>query len=353
MDTQTPFSAEICIAAHLAEMPSDAANVAPTEIHLIPAGQFTGRDGRGPYLLDTNAVVADFASLGMPLAIDYEHQSVHAADNGQPAPAAGWIKAIDARADGLWGSVEWTDKASAMIAAREYRYLSPVFEHDAEGKVLALVGAGLTNHPNLHLTAINKMAAQQTHSTKGTMMEDILERLRYLFNLPTLATEADIAAELVKVSALLAAPESAAMRQGLALPEDARLPQILTAVCAYQFADADKMVAEQAQSRFDPAQFVPRAEYDRVVAEHKAREEAQIGEAVELAIHAEKITPAEKAWALEYCRKDPAGFAAHVASRPTVGLGAHKSAATPAVKPADNPLIADANRRLQDRRAGF
>jgi phage I-like protein len=68
------------IAAHLTELPATAS--APESVHLIPGGRFFGRDGRGPYVLDAAAVKRQFDAHGMPLAIDYEHQSIHTADNG-------------------------------------------------------------------------------------------------------------------------------------------------------------------------------------------------------------------------------------------------------------------------------
>lgn len=63
------------------------------------------------------------------MVIDYEHQTDHTSENGQPAPAAGWIRELDVRGGALWGRVEWTAKAAASIAAREYRYISPTFRH--------------------------------------------------------------------------------------------------------------------------------------------------------------------------------------------------------------------------------
>lgn len=41
-----------------------------------------------------------------------------------------------------------------MIAAREYRYLSPAFLHDDAGVITRLKSAGLLHHPALHLTAL-------------------------------------------------------------------------------------------------------------------------------------------------------------------------------------------------------
>lgn len=123
-------------------------------VHLLPAGEFMGRDGRGPYRADASAILQAYANWGMPLAIDYDHQGVNTAKNGAPAPAAGWIKRLVNQNDGLWGDVEWTPRAQAMIAAGEYLYLSPVFDHTKSGTAIRLLGAGLTNSPNLHLTAI-------------------------------------------------------------------------------------------------------------------------------------------------------------------------------------------------------
>ncbi|MDR0233488.1 MAG: phage protease [Zoogloeaceae bacterium] len=336
------------VAFHAVALPPDSSGDAPAWIHLIPSGEFSGRDGRGPYTLDADAVTAAFAARNMPLAIDYEHQSIHSTDNGQPAPAAGWIKTLEAREDGIWGQVEWTSRAAEMIANKEYRYLSPVFEFEEKsGRVFALAGAGLTNHPNLFLTAIHRLNPFQfALHTEGTdMNEELLERLRYFFNLPTLANVEEVIAELDKLRDQLAAPETAAMRQSLSLPEDAGLPQIMTAAVAFDFA-AHKAAAPS----FDPAEFVPRVEYDRLLAEHKARADEEIIKTVEAAIHAEKITPSEKDWALDYCRKDAEGFARHVASRPPIGLSVHNQSASR--KPDThtvNPLLADAQRRIEGR----
>lgn len=83
--------------------------------------------------------------------VDYEHQTQLAAQNGQPAPAAGWITSLEwEEGRGLFAGVDWTDKARAHIRAGEYRYISPVFAFDRQsGAVLRLICAALTNHPAL------------------------------------------------------------------------------------------------------------------------------------------------------------------------------------------------------------
>lgn len=131
------------------------ASAAPDWIELLPAGpEIIGADGR-TWTLDLPHSVA--ASSRTPLVIDYEHASEHRAPQGLDAPAAGWVTRLEVR-DGsaVWGHVEWTPKAAQQIQAREYRYLSPVFTYEkASRRIVALKSAGLTNQPNLPLTALN------------------------------------------------------------------------------------------------------------------------------------------------------------------------------------------------------
>ncbi len=125
-------------------------------IQLLPAGEFRAQDGRpndvDAWTLDaTSAAALIEASTGAgKFLIDYEHQSLNAQANGQPAPAAGWFKTLEWReGEGLYATdVEWTDKARQMIQSGEYRYISPVISYDkATGAVTRLVSAALTNSP--------------------------------------------------------------------------------------------------------------------------------------------------------------------------------------------------------------
>ncbi len=121
----------------------------PEWIHLLPLGTLNLIDDRGPLQVDQASlavVLAAWQARGNDLVIDYEHQTLA----GGEAPAAGWIKQLEARADGLWARVEWTDKASNYLANREYRYFSPVLSLDGEGRPTALHNAGLTNYPAIN-----------------------------------------------------------------------------------------------------------------------------------------------------------------------------------------------------------
>jgi phage I-like protein len=119
----------------------------PEWIRILPAGKVKLTDDRPPFLVDSRAmtdIVGAFEVRGNDLVIDYEHQTM----DGVQAPAAGWIKNLDPRDDGLWAKVEWTDKALGYISSREYRYFSPVVTIDPETRrVKELLHAALTNFP--------------------------------------------------------------------------------------------------------------------------------------------------------------------------------------------------------------
>lgn len=142
------------------------ARKAPTAMRLLPAGDFAATDGRpgqatkgGKWTLTAELarrVIDQVAAQRTDVLVDYEHQSLLAKENGKPAPAAAWLKALEWRdgpADaggGLWATdVSWTPAASAALSAGEYRYLSPVFTYDDQGRVLRLVSVALTNTPAL------------------------------------------------------------------------------------------------------------------------------------------------------------------------------------------------------------
>ncbi len=135
-----------------AVLSSELPATVPVRVVLVPWGEVESAGGR--FVLDAEsarAVVQAFEAQGNDLPIDYEHQTLggrYASPSGQ-APAAGWIKRLEAvEGEGLVATVEWTAPAAEHLAAREYRYLSPVvLVRRTDRRVTGLHSAALTNKP--------------------------------------------------------------------------------------------------------------------------------------------------------------------------------------------------------------
>lgn len=147
------------IAALCAAMPIDGnldAGGVPDWIHLLPAGAITTQDGRGPYTVGSMAALAEQLNASGKLAVDECHSTDLAAPNGSPAPARGWMKAFEARDNGLWAEVDWTRQGRSLMEDGAYNGISPVIVHTKDNSVVGLLRASLTNAPNLKgLTALH------------------------------------------------------------------------------------------------------------------------------------------------------------------------------------------------------
>lgn len=302
------------ISCHAFRLPADADGEG-VWVQLLPAGTFSGRDGRGPYVAgDVGAMTAlierSRARAGSAdLVIDYDHQSVFGAvpGVGGTAPAAGWIVEMQARADGIWAQVRWTEAAAARIRAGEYRYLSPVYTHDDQGRVGVILNAGLTNTPNLELAAV---AARAEFVPTG---DHDMKTIAAALGLSEAATEAEC---LAAVAAMKASLTEIAAAGGVAVQ-----------------SGAASIVAAIKAKAADPAKFVPVDQVVAVQSQLKALQD-QIAvqsatAAVEAAMAAGKVAPATKDWALSYAKADPAGFAAFAAAAPVIVAPGAKTAAVP------------------------
>ncbi len=323
-----------------------ARDEAPEWVMLIPAGEFSGRDGRGPFRLTSPAqVIAATRALGLAagVPIDYDHATDFAAPKGRPAPAAGWIRDLAERAGALWGRVEWTPHGAAAITSREYRYLSPVFQYASDGTVTRLLRAGLTNNPNLYLTAISARSgeprtnAPRARGTAGAdlgegddAMDTLLEELREMLGLNHDAAPAEV---LAAVRALYDDARRFTRDDG----EDDDEDDDDDSLRDDDRVDAGHQGADATGAGADPARFVAVAQFQRVLGElnqlraERGRERAE--RAVEDAIRAGKLIPAQREWAIAYCQADHNGFAAFVARQPAA-FGANQEGATSAFAPA-------------------
>ena len=145
----------------------------PTELLLVPAGDFTGRDGTPFKNSKPNKVVALFKKEGIALAIDFDH-SIYT--NGGGA-ACGWIKKLEIREGAIWGTeIEWLSRARWALEDKKYKYYSPHYVVDrASREIVRLDVVSLVNRPRLSVQALNTME-QNNYSQKeqGMNLQDEL-----------------------------------------------------------------------------------------------------------------------------------------------------------------------------------
>lgn len=265
---RTAFLAPLPIALNRA---SAGDGEVPEWIQLTPEGpHLQGMDGRVWRMEDPEIVVATCRELmrkGREIPIDFDHATHVKGARGEYAPAVGFIKEVEARDGAIWGRVEWNDAGRDALASRSYRFISPGFDFNKlTGAVRRIVSAGLTNLPNFTMPALNR---------EGDNEE----------------TEMD-----------------AAVLQALGLKEGASAADAVVAITKLR-TDAETALNRAASP--DPAQFVPRADYElatnrvsELEAEVTAAREAEITAAVDAAVEAGKIAPVSREYHLAMCRTE-------------------------------------------------
>ena len=224
---------------------------------------------------------------GADLPVDYHHASVLAAyGRVERAPAAGWIREVDLRAGDteLWAQVMWTGEAAGAIAARQFRYLSPVLRFGTpdrvtgEGVPMLVHSVALTNTPFLtELPALNEQAlcgAPADTSSEGGAAMPIVEQMAAALGRPAeellqelgleSAEDGRVAQALVANAARARELETQLARVGvlvgaLGVPEGADAETMLNAVEALKNegrrTEAEQLVdAAVERGRIPPAQ---------------------------------------------------------------------------------------------------
>ncbi|EDA0231784.1 hypothetical protein F8745_06460 [Salmonella enterica] len=324
-----------CIAALSISLTAEATPA--TRVRIFPAGAFRSNDGRPKecpaWVMNAacaQRLIAAAASKKTDYSFDYEHQTLRAVTNGKPAPASAWFKSLEwVEGDGLYAvDVNWTAAASQMIAAREYRYLSPMFDyHPVTGEVGQLINVALTNLPALEeldegvIAAASRLAATSSTVPENTAMDEeqiayLLSQLRWILNLPETSTAADIKTELEKIITAISGG------QGMA----AASVDLLALIDAG--TDKDARIAEQAaqiadlsQRVYDPAKFVPvaalsqmQAQYAQTITESGSQEVEQL---ITAALSDRRLLPGElETWARDLGQKDPAALKAYLEKAP-------------------------------------
>lgn len=295
---------------------------------LIPEGVFRSEiDGRpydAPHWILTpergRQIVAALNQRKIDTVIDYEHATLKSKQTGEPAPAAGWLKSAGftyIEGVGLCSTnFEWLPKAKDHIEAKEYKYISPVFLYDSTGAITTLINVALTNTPALDQLPEAKLAAAAQeffaqNLPQDSKMDELLEQLRWMLNLPLSATAEEILAELGKLQ------QQIKEKTGVALAANSQ--NLFDAIDAIE----QLKLAVNSQSTPDPSKYVPIEMYNEAKAQAASvatnGQEKEIKELITAACSDGRLTgKAAIAWANDFAVRDFAGFKAHLEGIPKI-----------------------------------
>ncbi len=319
---------------------------------LFPDGSFAARDGRPAtttegaltaWRMDADIaapVVALVAERATPLPVDYEHQLLLAKQNGQPAPASGWISAVSyVPGRGLFAAVGWTAKAREHISADEYRYISPVFRFDkATGAVLEILSVALTNNPALDGMDAVALAALFPTATTATLttneedhMGELLERLRWMLNLPITAGPEEVKAELDKLKAMLSGGDSAAAGVDLLALLKGKDESIASLTSQAEKPDPAKFAPVAALASLQEANAKLKAKVEELA---NGAQASKVDALVQAALADGRLTPGLEGWARELGAKDEAALCAFLtAAAPVAALTTMQTSSLPGGQP--------------------
>ena len=158
---------------------------------ITPLGEFVGSstDGKPTKEIIDEESIIQMARQTEELLLDRDHASMRSQDE-RNTKAYGWISGLKAIVglgdmDGLYGTIKWTPDGIELVKERAYRFLSPVFELDGDGRAVKLVNVALTNRPALPLPPIINSESEDgnkisiTNSKKDTylMNKDEIENM--------------------------------------------------------------------------------------------------------------------------------------------------------------------------------
>ncbi|WP_368228767.1 phage protease [Aeromonas sp. R10-1] len=354
--SKTPYSAPIVAILHTHPASGERLAVLDAQLtpqgdgwyQLLPVGPFKARDGRpfdvpgGHWQLDktiATTLINRAKALGQDILIDYDHQTLKVDQNGQPAPAAGWYNGDEIEwreGQGLFIKPRWTERAAALVAAKEYRFLSAVFPYDAQGRPLELRMTAITNDPGVvgmqALASLSALPASQpgqpatpAHAVhKETPMNELLKKLLAKLGIELTGDPTD--EQLQKALTELDSLQASAKKT----PElEAALSAEKTALAALK---AQTMSVEQG-GQVDLAQFVPVATYNALVTQVAALtaqvDTTDAATLIKEARTAGKVVAAEEEYLTAYAaQKGVAALKALLEPRPAIAaLTASQTAA--------------------------
>ncbi|WP_328222435.1 phage protease [Aeromonas caviae] len=309
---------------------------------LLPVGPFKARDGRpfdvpgGHWQLDktiATTLINRAKALGQDILIDYDHQTLNVEKTGKEAPAAGWYNGDEIEwreGQGLFIKPRWTERAAALVAAKEYRFLSAVFPYDAQGRPLELRMTAITNDPGVvGMQALAALSAQliqpgqpatPAHAVhKETPMNELLKKLLAKLGIELTGdpTDEQLQKALTEIDSLQASAKKA--------------PELEAALSAEKASLA--ALKAQPAGQVDLAQFVPVATYNALVTQVAALtaqvDTTDAATLIKEARTAGKVVAAEEEYLTAYAaQKGVAALKALLEPRPAIAaLTASQTAA--------------------------
>ncbi|MNZ05695.1 Mu-like prophage I protein [compost metagenome] len=309
---------------------------------LLPVGPFKARDGRpfdvpgGHWQLDktiATTLINRAKALGQDILIDYDHQTLNVEKTGKEAPAAGWYNGDEIEwreGQGLFIKPRWTERAAALVAAKEYRFLSAVFPYDAQGRPLELRMTAITNDPGVvGMQALAALSAQliqpgqpatPAHAVhKETPMNELLKKLLAKLGIELTGdpTDEQLQKALTEIDSLQASAKKA--------------PELEAALSAEKASLA--ALKAQPGGQVDLAQFVPVATYNALVTQVAALtaqvDTTDAATLIKEARTAGKVVAAEEEYLTAYAaQKGVAALKALLEPRPAIAaLTASQTAA--------------------------
>ena len=269
------------------------------------------------------ALAASLNQSAKDLVIDYEHQTILSKENGQPAPAAGWLKAGSfLYVDGVGlcsNNYEFTAKAKDYIDNGEYRFKSPVVLYNKAGVVLGLHSVAITNDPALSILDELKPAlltatitipeTQQQENSMNPLLALILASL-------------DLAETTTEEQAIAALNQNFADIKGKATAKGLMLDdgKLLASLSAEIDKVDEKFATAQAQEP-DPSKYVPIevvTALNEKIAELQGNQKDPAEELVAEALSNGQLLPAQQSWAMLYAQKDLQGFKDYLSRQPKI-----------------------------------
>jgi hypothetical protein len=279
---------------------------------------------------DLDRIVANFRKRKADLVVDYEHSTLNAGD-GVPTATAGWLKRMEDGPDAagvLWGWVEYTEQGAQSVAARDYKYVSPVIDWSVRDKSTGeqqgatVTSVALTKQPLFeNLPALPLVACDGWSFDRG----DVIERRRETV--------------IKKVVAV------AAGKVRLVADDNTETEFAVDGLRVLSMAD----VKRGSDGRMDFAS-LPQGEGTLVASDVLRAMDVQA--AIDAAVQEGKITPAQRGFFEKSAMADLDGFKALVASmKPVVALGERGTAADGVAMNNLPTVEAEIERRVAEKRA--